>query len=134
MNTALAQLMTFINDAYKAETIYKEYAVGFVKMLAVFAPHIGEELYTILSGETGISYTEWPTFDETKLVKSETEIVVQINGKVRAKFMAATGLDDDALKALAYEQPQVQKNLEGMQILKEIVIKNKIVNIVVKPS
>lgn len=134
MNTALAQLMTFINDAYKAETIYKEYAVGFVKMLAVFAPHIGEELYTILSGETGISYTEWPTFDETKLVKSETEIVVQINGKVRAKFMAATGLDDDALKALAYEQPQVQKNLEGMQILKEIVIKNKIVNIVVKPA
>ena len=134
MNTALAQLMTFINDAYKAETIYKEYAVGFVKMLAVFAPHIGEELYTILSGETGISYTEWPTFDETKLVKFETEIVVQINGKVRAKFMAATGLDDDALKALAYEQPQVQKNLEGMQILKEIVIKNKIVNIVVKPS
>lgn len=134
MNTALAQLMTFINDAYKAETIYKEYAVGFVKMLAVFAPHIGEELYTILTEETGISYTEWPTFDETKLVKSETEIVVQINGKVRAKFMAATGLDDDALKALAYEQPQVQKNLEGMQILKEIVIKNKIVNIVVKPA
>ncbi|WP_159648937.1 leucine--tRNA ligase [Erysipelothrix aquatica] len=134
MNTALAQLMTFINDAYKAETIYKEYAVGFVKMLAVFAPHIGEELYTILTGETGISYAEWPTFDETKLVKSETEIVVQINGKVRAKFMAATGLDDDALKALAYEQPQVQKNLEGMQILKEIIIKNKIVNIVVKPA
>ncbi|QIK85477.1 leucine--tRNA ligase [Erysipelothrix sp. HDW6B] len=134
MNTALAQLMTFINDAYKAETIYKKYAVGFVKMLAVFAPHIGEELYTILTEETGISYTEWPTFDETKLVKSETEIVVQINGKVRAKFMAATGLDDDALKALAYEQPQVQKNLEGMQILKEIVIKNKIVNIVVKPA
>ncbi len=134
MNTAIAQMMTFVNEAYKSETLYREHALGFIKMLAVFAPHVGEELYEKLTGEQGISYVEWPTFDESKLVKEETEIVVQINGKIRAKFMAPTGSDEATLKASAYDQAQVQKYLEGMTVVKEIVIKNKIVNIVVKPS
>ncbi|QIK56857.1 leucine--tRNA ligase [Erysipelothrix sp. HDW6A] len=134
MNTAIAQMMTFVNEAYKSETIYREHALGFIKMLAVFAPHVGEELYEKVTGEQGISYVAWPTFDEAKLVKEETEIVVQINGKIRAKFMAPTGSDEATLKANAYDQAQVQKYLEGMTVVKEIVIKNKIVNIVVKPS
>lgn len=134
MNTAIAAMMTFVNEAYKAETLYKDYAIGLVTMLATFAPHIGEEMYTHLTGEVGISYVAWPTHDESKLAKEETEIVVQINGKIRAKFNAATGLDDEELKALAYQQDQVIKYLEGNEIVKVIVIKNKIVNIVVKPA
>lgn len=134
MNTAISQLMIFVNEAYKVETVYREYAIGFVKMLACFAPHLGEELYTMLTGKEGISYVAWPQYDESKLVLDEVEIVVQINGKVRAKFNAANNLEEAALKALVYEQPQVQKNLEGMTVVKEIVIKNKIVNLVVKPT
>ncbi|MDE8087254.1 class I tRNA ligase family protein, partial [Erysipelothrix rhusiopathiae] len=134
MNTAISQLMIFVNEAYKAETLYKEYALGFIKMLACFAPHLGEELYEIVSGNGDISYEPWPTFDPSKLVLDELEIVVQINGKVRAKFVAPNNLPEDELKALVYDQAQVQKNLEGMTVIKEIVIKNKIVNLVVKPN
>ena len=94
---------------------------------------MGEELYSMLSGETGVSFGRWPTFDESKLVEDTVEIVVQINGKVRAKFQVDRDQSDDQLKALAHQQAAVIKYVEGMQIVKEIVIKNKIVNIVVKP-
>lgn len=134
MNTAIAAMMTFVNEAYKAPSLYKEYALGFVTMLATFAPHIGEEMYVHLSGHEGISYVKWPVHDESKLAKDEVEIVVQINGKIRAKFNAATGLSDEELKTLSYAQEQVIKYLEGNEIVKVIVIKNKIVNIVVKPA
>lgn len=134
MNTAIAAMMTFVNEAYKAPSLYKEYALGFVTMLATFAPHIGEEMYVHLSGHEGISYVKWPVHDESKLAKDEVEIVVQINGKIRAKFNAATGLSDEELKTMSYAQEQVIKYLEGNEIVKVIVIKNKIVNIVVKPA
>lgn len=133
MNTAISQLMIFVNEAYKAPSLYKPYAVDFVKLLAVFAPHMGEELYTMLTGEVGVSYAQWPTYDESKLVEDTVEIVVQINGKVRSKFKTERDQSDDALKALAHQQEAVIRYVEGMQIVKEIVIKNKIVNIVVKP-
>lgn len=133
-NTAISQLMIFINDAYKASEIYEGYAIGFVKLLAIFAPHMGEELYEMMTGITGVSYEAWPVHDPSALMLDEIEIVVQVNGKVRAKFNAPTNLSEEALKALVYEQANVQKNLEGMQVLKEIVIKNKIVNLVVKPE
>ena len=133
MNTAISQLMIFVNEAYKAPSLYKPYAIDFVKLLAVFAPHMGEELYSMLSGEEGVSFAPWPTYDESKLVEDTVEIVVQINGKVRAKFPTHRDQSDDELKALAHQQPAIIKYCEGMQIIKEIVIKNKIVNIVVKP-
>lgn len=133
MNTAISQLMIFVNEAYKAPSIYKPYAIDFVKLIAVFAPHMGEELYSMLSGETGVSFAPWPTYDESKLVEDTVEIVVQINGKVRAKFQVDRDQSDDQLKALAHQQAAIIKYVEGMQIVKEIVIKNKIVNIVVKP-
>ncbi|WP_371741434.1 leucine--tRNA ligase [Erysipelothrix sp. HDW6C] len=134
LNTALAQLMIFVNEAYKAETVYKPYALGFIKMLATFAPHMGEELFTMVTGEESISYQPWPTFDPEKLILDEVEIVVQINGKVRAKFQAPTNLAEDDLKSRVHAHPQVIKNLEGMVVIKEIIIKNKIVNLVVKPA
>ena len=132
MNTALSQLMIFVNEAYKAPSIYRPYALGFVKMLNVFAPHMGEELYEKLSGETGISYSDWPEFDPSKLVLDNVQIVVQINGKLRAKFEAERDLSDEDVLKPVYEQESIQRHIEGMNVVKEIVIKNKIVNLVVK--
>lgn len=131
-NTAISQLMIFVNEAYKTKKVFKDYAIGFIKMFAVYAPHLGEELYEMITNETGISYTSWPTYDEEKLKLDEIEIVAQINGKVRAKFMAPADLDEVSLKKLVHEQENVQRYTEGKTIVKEIVIKNKIVNIVVK--
>lgn len=85
-NTAISQMMVFINDAYKAETLPREYVEGFVKMIAPVAPHIGEELWSKLGYNETITYASWPTFDESKLVEDEVEIVVQVMGKVRAKL------------------------------------------------
>lgn len=132
MNTAIAQLMIFVNEAYKAPTLYKEYAIGFIKMLSAFAPFIGEELFEMITGKTGISYEAWPTYDESKLVKDEIEIVVQVNGKVRGKFNIANGTSDEELVKIAKEQESVLRHIEGKKIVKEIVVKNKIVNLVVK--
>lgn len=133
-NTAVSQLMIFVNEAYKAETVYREYAVGFVKLLSVFAPHIGEELFETLTHEHGLAYSDWPTFDPEKLIQDEVEIVVQINGKVRAKFNAQNGIEEADLKRLVYSQDAVMKYLDGFEVIKEIVVKNKIVNLVVKPK
>lgn len=85
-NTAISQLMIFVNAVNKAKALPLEYANGFVQLLAPFAPHIAEELWVKLGNEAGISYVAWPTFDESKLIESEVEIVVQINGKLKAKL------------------------------------------------
>ena len=132
MNTAISQLMIFVNEAYKAKSIYRPYALGFVQMLAVFAPHMGEELYENLSQNTGVSFVDWPSVDASKLVLDVIEIVVQVNGKLRAKFEAARDLSDADVLALAYAQEGVQRHVEGLNVVKEIVVKNKIVNLVVK--
>ena len=131
-NTAISQLMIFINEAYKTNRVYKEHAIGFIKMFSVYAPHMGEELYERITGKTGISFSSWPVHDPSKLVLDEIEIVVQINGKVRAKFNAANNMDEAKLLETVYAQKNVQKHLEGMEVVKEIIIKNRIVNIVVK--
>ncbi len=133
-NTAISQLMIFINEAYKVGKIPMEYAIGFVKMFAVYAPHMGEELWRELGQSDELSFTSWPTYDERKLVLDEVEIVVQINGKIRAKFSAPSDVDEKTILGLAYEQENVIRNLEGFKVVKEIVIKNKIVNLVIKPN
>ncbi|MDN6342745.1 MAG: leucine--tRNA ligase, partial [Lactococcus lactis] len=91
-NTAISQLMIFVNAVNKAKALPLEYANGFVQLLAPFAPHIAEELWVKLGNEAGISYVAWPTFDESKLIESEVEIVVQINGKLKAKIKIAKDL------------------------------------------
>lgn len=93
-NTAISQMMVFINDAYKAETLPKEYVEGFVKMIAPVAPHIGEELWSKLGYNETITYASWPIFDESKLVEDEVEIVVQVMGKVRAKLTMSKDASD----------------------------------------
>ena len=130
-NTAIAQLMVFVNDAYKADGLPIDYVKGFIQLLAPVAPHIGEELWSRMTGsDKGISYVTWPTFDETKLVSDEIEVVFQINGKVRGKDKASRSISKEDLEALALENKNIKEHLEGLTIRKVIVIPGKLVNIV----
>ena len=126
-NTAISQLMVFINDCYKAETIYQPYAEGFVKMLAPIAPHIGEELWDRLGNEDTITYQPWPTYDESLLVDSEVEIVVQVNGKVRAKLNIPKDTSKDEMEALALKDENVKLSIEGKDIKKVIAVPQNLV-------
>ncbi|MCU0095097.1 leucine--tRNA ligase [Bacillus sp. OR9] len=127
-NTAISQMMVFINDAYKAETLPKEYVEGFVKMIAPVAPHIGEELWSKLGYNETITYASLPTFDESKLVEDEVEIVVQIMGKVRAKLTMSKDASKDEMEKLALEA--IQDQIEGKTVRKVIVVPGKLVNVV----
>ena len=129
-NTAISQLMVFVNEAYKADALPYEYVEGFVQLLAPIAPHIGEELWSILGNDNGISYVPWPTYDESALVEDEIEVVFQVNGKVRAKAMVPADAEKVVLEQLAQENELVQEQLQGKTIRKVIVVPNKLVNIV----
>ncbi|CAI3481339.1 leucine--tRNA ligase [Enterococcus cecorum] len=129
-NTAISQMMVFVNEAYKADALPYAYIEGFVQLLAPIAPHIAEELWEILGNEGGISYVPWPTFDETALVESEVEIVCQINGKVRAKLMVPVDSSKEALEELALANEQVKEQIAGKTVRKVIAVPNKLVNIV----
>lgn len=131
-NTAISQMMIFINECYKAPSVYKEYAFNFIKMLSCIAPHICEEMWQMLGHENTLAYETWPTYDESMLVSETVEMGVQVNGKLRAKIQVAKDADDEAVKEIAFEQENVKAHTEGKNIVKVIVVKNKIVNIVVK--
>lgn len=131
LNTAISQMMIFINECYKADQIYVEYAKGFIKMFACFAPHMGEEIWDKVFGGTGtITYEAWPSYDENMLKEDVIEVIVQVNGKLRGKFTSEVGSDEDTLKQKAMELPAVNAQLEGKTIRKVIVVKGKVVNIV----
>lgn len=132
MNTAISQMMIFINDCFKVEQVYRPYALNFIKLLSPFAPHLCEELYQKLTKADTIAYAEWPTYDESKLVVNEVEIVVQVNGKIRGRFAANKDEDKQVLQDKGLAMENVQAYTEGKQIFKVIVIPNKLVNIVVK--
>ncbi|AOZ89641.1 leucine--tRNA ligase [Bacillus xiamenensis] len=129
-NTGISQLMVFINDAYKADTLPKEYAEGFVKLLSPIAPHLAEELWNKLGHEGSISYEAWPQYDESKLVDDEVEIVVQLNGKVKAKLTVPADATREQLEELAKNDARVKEQLEGKTIRKVIAVPGKLVNIV----
>lgn len=131
-NTAISQLMVFVNDCNKAEFIPRKYALGFIQLLAPFAPHLAEEMWSIYGNEGTISYVAWPTYDESKLVSNSVEIVVQVLGKVRAKIEVAKDLSKDELEKVALENEEVKALIEGKQLVKVIVVPNRLVNLVVK--
>jgi leucyl-tRNA synthetase len=131
LNTAISQMMIFINDCYKAEQIYKPYLKGFVQLFSTFAPHAGEELWQLLGGTTTIAYEPWPTYDESKLIKNEVEVIVQVNGKLRGKLVVAVDTEEQTLQTLALADTNVQTFIEGKPLRKVIIVKNKLVNIVV---
>lgn len=131
LNTAISQMMIFINDCYKADEIFIDYAIGFLQMFSCFAPHLAEELYSRFSHDgTSIAYKAWPCYDESKLVMDEVEIIVQINGKLRTKFMIKNNASDEEIEAKAFQLETIQAQTLDKTIKKVIVIKNKLVNIV----
>ncbi|MGG1216374.1 leucine--tRNA ligase [Priestia endophytica] len=129
-NTAISQLMVFINECYKTDVLPKEYMQGFLKLIAPITPHIAEELWSKLGGSGTVSYEAWPAYDESKLVDDEIEIVVQINGKVRAKLKVPAETTREGLQDLAMEDSKVQEQIEGKTVRKVIAVPGKLVNIV----
>ena len=131
-NTAISQMMIFVNAVYKEGKCPKEYAEGLIKMLSCICPHIGEEMWQLLGHDTTIAYEPWPTYDDSKTADDTVEIVVQINGKVRAKLNIAVGTAAPEAIALAKADATVAAAIDGKSIVKEIYVPNKLVNIVVK--
>ena len=131
-NTAISQMMIFINEVYKAKEIYRPYFEGFIKMFDCICPFVGEEIWSLLGHKDLITYEKWPTYDETKLVLNKIKIGVQVNGKLRDTIEILKDSDDEKVKEQALNSLNVKKNIEGKTIVKVIVVKNRIVNIVVK--
>ena len=131
-NTAISQLMVFVNDCYKAEYIPRKYALGFIQLLAPFAPHLAEEMWEIYGNTESISYVPWPTFDESKLVSDTVEIVVQLMSKVKAKLDVKKDLTPAELEQIVLANEEVKELIEGKQVMKVIVVPGRLVNIVAK--
>lgn len=131
-NTAISQLMIFVNDCNKAEYIPKKYALGFIKLLAPFAPHISEEMWQIYGHDKTLSHEPWPTYDENKLINDTVEIVVQILGKVKEKMILKKDLSKEELEEKVLSSEKVKKLINNKKIVKIIVVPNRLVNLVIK--
>lgn len=131
-NTAISQMMIFINEISKLDTIPTAMWSDFVKVLSPYAPHLGEELWEKLGNKDTIAYVQWPTVSEDFCKDDAKTIVVMVNGKLRAKFQAAPGTADDELKAMAQDNEDAKKFLDGKEIVKCVVVKDKLVNFVIK--
>ena len=133
LNTAISQMMIFINAVNKEEVFPKEYAEGFIKLLNPLCPHITEEIWNVKLGHNNtIAYEEWPKYDEAKTIDSEIEIPVQFNGKLKATIFAPLDSDEVTVKEIVHNNETVCGLLQDKTIVKEIYVKNKIYNIVVK--
>ncbi len=130
-NTAISQMMIFVNEVYKKQTIGKEMARGFLKLLNPICPHLTEEINKeILKQNEELIYSDWPIYHEAYLVVDEVEMVVQVNGKLRARFMVSFDENQEVVKEIALNHQNVTKHLEGLTVRKIVVIPNKLVNIV----
>lgn len=130
-NTAISQLMIFLNEAMKLEELPRRELEQFVLLVSPLAPHLGEELWELLGHKTSIAYEAWPAFDSAKTVEDMVEVVLQVNGKVRGKLLVPQGTDDTELERLAHEESNIQRHVAGKKVLRTIVVKNKLVNVVV---
>ncbi len=132
-NTAISQLMIFINAVYKEDIFPKKYAEGFIKLLNPVSPYITEEIWNkVLGHKNTISYESWPTYDESKLKDDVYEMVVQVNGKVRGKISVSVDATEEEMKKLAKDIDNVKNYIDGKEIVKEVVVPKKLVSIVVK--
>ena len=131
-NTAISQLMVFVNEAYKADDLPAEYMQGFIKMISPVMPHVAEELWSQFGISDTIAYQPWPKYDPAALVENEVEMILQVNGKVRAKIKMAKDTPKEEAEKQALANNHVQKFTAGKDIKKVIVVPNKIVNIVAK--
>ena len=131
-NTAISQLMIFVNAVMKEDNFPTEYRIGFLKLLNPIAPHITEELWSLMGHENTIAYETWPTYNEELLKESTKTLAVQVNGKVRATIEVGVEDSDDLIREKALNSENVIRHIDGKEIVKFIIIKDKIVNIVVK--
>ena len=131
-NTGISQIMVFSNHLRSLEVVPRQALETFIMLLNPFAPHIAEEMWSLLGHDNELAYTEWPAYDEQLLVQDLITIAVQINGKVRAQIEVEVDADKETILRLAHKQSSVLQHTEGKTILKEIVVPNRIVNIVVK--
>ena len=132
-NTAIAALMTLTNEIYNKGAINKAELKTYITLLNPFVPHVTEEIWQVAGFEGMLNQTSWPTYDEAKCVDNEIEIAVQINGKVREKLIVAADADNDTVIAAAKALEKVAAAIDGMTIVKELYVKGRLVNIVVKP-
>ena len=138
LNTAISSIMELVNAAYKYlanednlnEALLREVVENIIRLLAPFAPHMTEELWTELSYEDSVHQQDWPEYSEKAIKKDEIEIVIQVNGKVRDKVNVPADIGQEELKEVAKEQENIQRHIEGKEIIKEIVVPQKLVNIV----
>ncbi len=131
-NTAISQMMIFVNEVYKVGKCPKEYAEGLIKMMSCITPHVGEEIWSIFGHNETIAFEPWPSYDESQLVEDTVEVVVQVNGKLRAKLSVAVDADKDSVIAQALADEKVKEFTDGKNIIKQIYVPNKLVNIVAK--
>ena len=129
-NTAISQLMVFINEGYKVDSIPKEFVEGFMIMISPITPHLAEEIWEKLGHTESISYVAWPTYDESKLFDDTVEVAVQINGKVRTKINVAKDITKEDLEKVALEDENVKQWIDGKELKKVIAIPGRLVNIV----
>ena len=131
-NTAIAQMMIFVNEVYKVGSCPRAYAEGFIKMLSCITPHVGEEIWQCMGHTDTIAFEAWPTYDEAACVEQTVEIAVQVCGKIRAKIVVDAEAAQEDVIAAAKAEERVAADLEGKTIIKEIYVKGKLVNIVAK--
>ena len=131
-NTAISQMMIFLNEFSKLQKLPREAAETFVLLLCPYAPHIAEELWQFLGKPAPASLAQWPSFDEAHLKEDETEILVQVLGKPKARIMMPVNADPSEMEKIALADPNVRKAIEGKTIVKVIAVPKRIVNIVVK--
>ena len=131
-NTAISQMMIFVNAVYKNGKCPREYAEGLIKMLSCITPHMGEEIWSIMGHGDTIAYESWPVYDEELCKEDTIEIVVQVNGKLKAKLNIAMDADKDSVMEMAMSDEKVKESIDGKTIVKQIYVPNKLVNIVAK--
>ena len=131
-NTAISQMMIFINECYRSEKVNKEMLLNFIKLLSPIAPHVCEEIYHHYTGIDTLAYEPWPTYDESALVQNTIEIGVQVNGKVRGTIKVTMDADEEEVRKEALSLENVKQNIQDKEVRKVIYIKGKIVNIVAK--
>jgi leucyl-tRNA synthetase len=131
-NTCVSELMIYVNEISKYEVLPRILIVNLIKLLTPFAPHISEELWEMFGCDGIAAYAKWPDFDPDKVAKKTVVVVGQVNGKVRTKVDIDLDADDKTLLELIKSDEKIRSYIEGKEIIKEIVVKNKLVNIVVR--
>lgn len=131
-NTAISQMMTFINEAYKQDELFIDYVRGFLQLLNPIVPHMTEEIWSLIGADSELAYASWPTYDKSLLVEDTITVIMQVNGKLRAKLDVRSDISKEEMEEIALANENVKNFTEGKEVVKVIVVPKKLVNIVVK--